>query len=432
MKAFPFFFMMAIAATTLFTLSGCLKDSCEREITYTRIDPVYKSLEEVHAGTAVTVSPLELKNPGQIYYYNNQMFIVERSEGIHVIDNTDPSNPINKSFIEIPGNEDIAIKDGLLYANSFVDLVVIDLNTLNVVGKVENVFQPLWMDITNNRIIVEYKETLVTEKMDCSEQAVLYERDGFFFKGGPAFAGDLAQAANMAGEKAAGSSNVGIAGSLAHFSIIGDYLYAIQHDGWNYEIYDLKQPTSPSKINTVNVGVHLETLFPYQQYLFIGSNTGMFIYDNTDPLNPVQVGMFEHARACDPVFVDGNYAYVTLWNGSECGGGPNQLDVIDISDMKNPVLKNSFTMQSPHGLSVKGNSLLLCEGDYGLKIFDNTDPLTVGNHQLDQIEGAHALDVISLPGERNVAMVIGKGGFYQYSFDDPADLKLLSFIPVTP
>jgi hypothetical protein len=38
--------------------------------------------------------------------------------------------------------------------------------------------------------------------------------------------------------------------------------------------------------------------------------------------------------------------------------------------------------------------------------------------------------VISLPGQANIALVIGGDGFYQYNFDDPTALKLMSKIPV--
>ena len=38
----------------------------------------------------------------------------------------------------------------------------------------------------------------------------------------------------------------------------------------------------------------------------------MFIYDNTNPQAPYFLSRFQHAEACDPVFVEGDYAYVTL------------------------------------------------------------------------------------------------------------------------
>lgn len=411
-----------------FSFSSCVKDKCSRTVTYIQIEPVYKTLEEIHNGTAVKEAPRELENPGQLYYYDNTMFVVEKGEGIHVIDNTDPANPQNKSFIKIPGNEDLGIKDGLLYANSFIDLLVIDLQNFQVVGRAESAFQPWYYDLSSDQVIVEYKEVEVTEELSCDEQQRLFTRGGFFYKGGAEVDVLFAEANNF--DNSSSGGGIGIAGSLAHFSIIGDYLYTIQHDGYSMDIFDLNNPTSPVKANTVDVGVHLETLFPHGDKLFIGSNVGMYIYDNSDPTNPIQLSVFEHARACDPVFVYGDYAYVTLWNGNECGGGPNQLDVIDISDLTNPILKNSFAMENPHGLSVKENVLLLCEGEFGLKTFDSTDPTQVGNHLLGHAKEIHATDIIALPGSAKVAMVIGEDGFYQYSFDDPSHVSLLSMIPV--
>ncbi|MCF8243836.1 MAG: hypothetical protein K9J37_02030 [Saprospiraceae bacterium] len=429
MKKFPF--LLVLLSMTALTFQSCFKDKCERTITYTRIDPVYKSLEEVHSGTAVREAPRELKTPGQINYYNNRMFIVESGEGVHVIDNSNPAYPVNTDFIKVPGISDLAIKDDYLFVNSYVDLLVINLNSYVVDGRAENVLQPLWMDIANNQIIVEYKETQVTEVMDCDEQGDLRHYNGGWFKGGFGMddvAFDLALANSS---ESSSGGNVGIGGSLSHFTIIGDYLYTIQHDGYDLNIYDLTNPTNPTHASTVGIGVHLETLFPYGDKLFVGSNVGMYIYDNSNPLNPVQLSVFEHARACDPVFVQGNYAYVTLWDGSSCGSaGPNQLDVIDITDLLHPVLKKSFAMKNPHGLSVKGNSLLLCEGMFGLEIYDNTNPETVGDHLLDKAENFFAQDVISLPGSSNVAMVIGEDGFYQFDFNNPSDLKLLSVIPI--
>ncbi len=425
------YLLIALLSLTALTFQSCLKDKCTSSITYTRFDPVYKTLEEVHNTTIGMEDPKPLKSPGQINYYDDRMFVVETGEGIHVIENSDPSNPVNTAFISVPGATDLAIKDGYLYTNSYVDLLVVNLDDYSVAGRTENVLQPLWSDFASGNIIVEYKETLVTEEMDCDQQNNLYFRNGEFFGGGLAFEGDLVFAADQSSGGGKAGSGTGIGGSLSHFTIIGDYLYTIQHDGYDLQIYDLTQPTSPAFAKTIGIGVHLETLFPHGDKLFIGSNVGMYIYDNADPLNPVQLSVFEHARACDPVFVNDHYAYVTLWDGSDCGSlGANQLDVIDITDLTNPVLLKSFPMKNPHGLSVKGNSLLLCEGDYGFEIFDNTVPETVGDHLLDKVENFHALDVISLPGDRNVAMVIGADGFYQFDFDDRTDLKLLSVIPI--
>ncbi len=423
-----YFIAMLFFAGMAITMQSCLKDKCQREVNYIRIDPVFKSVNEIHDGTAVVEAPRALKEPGQLYFYNDLIFINEKHEGLHVIDNTDPANPQNISFIAIPGNEDLAIRNGMLYANTYIDLLAIDLSSYEVVGREENVFPPLWEDVQNNRVAVYYQETPVTEKMDCETFGTLYKSGGEFFGGGPLMFEDISNVVdNSSGSAGSGGGN-GIGGSMARFTLASDHLYVV--DESSLKVFDLSQPQQPSLANTVNIGWGIETIFPFEDKLFIGSNSGMFVFDNSNPIQPTMLSTFAHARACDPVFVKGDYAYVTLRSGSACEGFSNQLDLIDITSITAPVLVESFPMDNPHGLSIKGNDLLLCEGDSGLKSFDVTDPLTLGSHLLDQVKSIHAFDVIALPGQHNVALVIGEDGFYQYNFDNPSDLKFLSKILV--
>jgi hypothetical protein len=104
--------------------------------------PVYMSYETLR--TPMTIeTDRPLATPGKIYTYSNHLFINEPNQGIHIYDNADSSNPVSKGFIVLPGNLDIAIKDGFLYADSFVDLVVFDLNNPLIpalVRRIENVF----------------------------------------------------------------------------------------------------------------------------------------------------------------------------------------------------------------------------------------------------------------------------------------------------
>lgn len=70
----------------------------------------------------------ELEKPGKIYVFGDYLYINERYKGVHVINNSDPTNPVNESFIKIPGCIDIAIKGTVLYADHAVDLVAIDIS----------------------------------------------------------------------------------------------------------------------------------------------------------------------------------------------------------------------------------------------------------------------------------------------------------------
>jgi hypothetical protein len=155
----------------------------------------------------------------------------------------------------------------------------------------------------------------------------------------------------------------------------------------------------------------------------------MIIYDNTDPTAPYHYSTFEHAAACDPVFVSGNTAFVTLREGNACANAVNQLDVIDVSNMRFPSLIESYPMFNPHGLSVINDILYLCDGADGLKVFNVEKLKKIDENLLDHLRAYEAFDVIVLP-PGNLVMMIGADGFYQFDASDPADLKEISFIRV--
>ena len=431
------FSSIALLVGFLFTFSSCLKDDCNREVTYINYTPVYKTYDEIRNTQVASESPRDMCETGKIYFYNNYIFINENQEGVHIIDNSTPSNPINVGFISIPGNQDISIKNGLLYANSYIDLLTInisDLQNASLVARNEDVFRPLWDDVNNNRVMLYYDEEEITEMMDCDTYGALNKNGngGFWGCANCEFlANDVASpqgGGTIAVDDNAGSGGgqSGIAGSMARFSVIGDYLYVVDESAMH--LFDLINPNQPVKGEEIDLGWGIETIFPYQDKLFIGSNSGMFIYDNSNPASPEFLSAFQHARACDPVFVKDNYAYVTLRDGTECEGFINQLDLVDISDITSPFLVESFPMSNPHGLSIKDNTLFVCEGAHGLRAFDITDPKTLDDHRLDHQKDGDAFDAIALPGADNTLLVIGKDGFLQYNFDDPNNLQLISEI----
>lgn len=164
----------------------------------------------------------------------------------------------------------------------------------------------------------------------------------------------------------------GRGGSTARMTIQGDYLYAIA--GRDVQLFDITSPSAPAPWVTVPVAWDIETLFPYQNYLLIGAESGMHIMDNTDPGSPYYLAEFTHAQARDPVVANNGYAYVTLRSDGDRFSGANQMDVINLANISNPTLVRTLAMQSPSGLSVEQNSLYVCDGIAGLKIFDVTDP----------------------------------------------------------
>jgi hypothetical protein len=47
---------------------------------------------------------------GKLFIQGHYIFLNEVDKGIHVIDNSNPAQPRNVAFIDIPGNVDLAVK----------------------------------------------------------------------------------------------------------------------------------------------------------------------------------------------------------------------------------------------------------------------------------------------------------------------------------
>ena len=342
-----------------------------------------------------------LRVPGKIYVKDNILFVNELAEGVHIIDNTNPSQPELIGFIVIPGNVDIAIRENVLYADSQNDLIVIDITdptNASEITRIEDMFpeeteMPLIGKIILGIVLFPF---LLLALGGSSEEP---------YRGG---------------EK----SSTGEGGSLARFAIVGDYLYILS--GSALQLIDITQPSEPLVWKKIEVGWDIETVFPYEDNLFIGGRNGMYIFDNTDPADPKRISEFLHLTSCDPVVVEGDTAYVTLRAGTNCGGRANLLEIIDISIIFDPKLLAEYTMREPYGLGVEGDSLFICDGAAGLKLYDVSDP-----HDLrltDTYTSVYPQDVILT--DKSV-VVIGKDGLFQFSFQSRGKIELLSKIPVS-
>ncbi len=136
--------LLLLACTSLF---GCW-NRAPQPVMYTSYKPILVS-RDVFAIKVFVTGPTPIGIAAKIYHKDNYIYISESKKGVHIIDNTDPANPVNKRFIAIEGCIDIAIKNNVLYADNVVDLVAIDLleaekGAIKVLKRVQNVFpEPL-------------------------------------------------------------------------------------------------------------------------------------------------------------------------------------------------------------------------------------------------------------------------------------------------
>lgn len=103
--------------------------------------PIYSSYDQIR--TVETLPPRPIRTPGKIYVKDGFLFINDVGQGIHIVDNHDPANPVKLSFVAVPGVRELAIKDSILYTDNIVDLVALNVaNPRNVrlVKRIENAF----------------------------------------------------------------------------------------------------------------------------------------------------------------------------------------------------------------------------------------------------------------------------------------------------
>ena len=398
-KFFLFIFSIIIVVS-------CDKDEYEY---YTLATPVLISADEMRSSVQI-VPPKDIIESGKIYAYGNYVFVNDKNKGVHIIDNTDPLNPTKISYINIPGNIDISVKDDILYANSFTDLVVFDISNINLItvkSRLKDVFPvyfitPLEADAVDWSLAYSSNDSFVIDWVITREKRLI-EEDIFY---------DVMMAEAI--------SNTGAGGSLARFKIVDNYLYAV--DNHNIHIFDIENLESPNKLESVYAGFDIETIFNRNQYLFLGSMSGMFIYDITNPSAPRYVSEFQHGTACDPVVVDDSYAYITLRAGNSCGAFESSLQIVDITNIEEPVLKKSYLMDNPYGLGIINENIFICDGDSGLKVYDKSDILNL--ELVSHFENITAFDVIPL---QNHLLLIGDKILYQYRYIDGTIEKLSEF-----
>lgn len=407
------------------SLSACTDKTVER-VTYEANVPVYMSFSEFRNSFSKGEA-IEITNPGKIYFKDNYLFVNEVGKGIHVIDNSDPADPKKLCFYEIMGNVDIAIKGNILFADSFIDLVAIDISDVNnpvEINRIENVFPevmpegdkwyPYAMVDKSEGVIVDWKVETVTE-----------EREPGTSWGGWLFKNDMLLM-SASDSRANWSAGAGVAGSMARFMLNDKYLHVIAHP-WMLKTVDVEDAEKMIIVDSLDVSRNMETLFMLGEKMFVGTTTGMLIYDVANATKPTLISHYDHITACDPVVADGNYAYVTLRTGNRCTSGQNLLEVIDISSITTPYLVKSYPMFNPHGLGIDGNLLFICDGAAGLKIFDRSDPLDIINNKLAHYPDFFAFDVIPMDG---VLMLVGEDGIYQYDYSDPGNIVQISHIQI--
>ena len=350
---------------------------------------------------------------GKMYLFEQTLYVSELTRGVRQLDISNTNSPTDLGLIDIEGNHDTALRttdDGrrILYADSRTDLIVIDVTSpaaWQVVDTLRNIFGQSYALRWGDDVLFERPVLMPVGRVGgtsgcygCSETMIVE---------GPVADG------TMSGDglrTTAGASGRG--GSMARFAAVDEYLYCVDYN--EMYVFEIDNPAKPRFVNRVYIGWGIETIYPFGDYLFIGGQNGMFVYSRTDPGNPQHVSTFEHVRACDPVVVEGSFAYVTLRGGTRCGTLVSALHIVTVADLFNPKLLVSYPLPQPMGLDVRNKIAYVCDDSAGVFILDTNNPNSI--LELARITEKPGYDTIL---NNDVLIVVSEKSVSFYGVGDP-------------
>ena len=145
LRLFTFAFMIRDTNITfwtcmLFGFFGLLACQVEEDLVVEGWKPVYQGEADLSVSSA---TPRAIVEAGKIYKYGPYILVGESGQGIHVFDNNDPSNPVSIAFINVPLNEDMAIRNDVMFIDIGRDVVAVDVSdwaNVQEIGRLSGVY----------------------------------------------------------------------------------------------------------------------------------------------------------------------------------------------------------------------------------------------------------------------------------------------------
>lgn len=162
------------------------------------------------------------------------------------------------------------------------------------------------------------------------------------------------------------SSSSGQSGSTASIITYKGFIYTLDNN--ILKTLSLADPANPVEVSSIQLGSGIETIFAYEDHLYLGTRNGILLYDISDGAKPEYSGTSFHWPAEDPVVVQGDFAYSTSRWGTEANGNGN-LQVINIANKDFPNTIQTINQEYPCGLGIASDVLYVCNAGHGINVF---------------------------------------------------------------
>lgn len=266
----------------------------------------------------------------------NYVYTVDWNDGLHIINVSDPSNPIETGTLNQTAYDITVVGNYAYLAQPSGGLSIIDIADPENPIKVGNILTKAFgVDVVGSYAYV------TTGPYD-----------------GPLYVVDISNPANPS-EKGACS----IAGSTVGLKVVGDFAYVANAYG-GLHIVDISNPTFPIEVGTYDIWGESYNVAVAGGYAYLAagcSGRGMHIIDITMPHSPTSAGYFYTFAYVRDVVVVGDYAYLA--------NAQDGLRIVDISNPRNPVeVAHYDTEGSARGVAVAGNYVYVADVSGGLVI----------------------------------------------------------------
>jgi len=213
-------------------------------------------------------------------------------------------------------------------------------------------------------------------------------------------------------------------GKAYGLSISENQLYVATGPGWIY-VLNISDPENPKKMYQISYSSAANDVAVSGKYMYVaGANNGMLIFDLTDKINPVLVGVFYVVRSnvsvsCpEYLYSPGTQCWHTTgWGGTSVaisgkyaflnGANRQGFYIIDVSDPVNPTQIFHSVGKEIHNIEVSGNDVYLARAD-GTVSFDLLD---VSNPYVPKVTGSFLIPVTS----DKTAIAVHPSGEYIYA-----------------
>lgn len=397
------------SVSALLILLGSCQSECSQTLYYTAHVPVYMQLGDIRSSYAVMPAK-EIGEIGKIAEGNGTLFLLEEDKGIHVIDNSDPQNPVKVSFLNIISCLDIEAVDNLLYVVQATDLITFDVSDLNNITKLGtnlNVFNSNFLKKDSFVVDHELQEVVqvVEQSFSCSDM----------FVEAPIPEGSTRDAI------------VSVPFTQLHAK--NNMLYSCDHG--TLKVFGIDGSSNANFVSS-------QTLFNFDQYnfitsgsrsLYVGAAVSINEFDiSANPGNPPIVRFYGVSLSCNRFTALDTFLFVPGFGGPKFGfcEPSNDLSLFRINTTR--LSQNTvgrFFMTAPQHVAVMDSLMVLSEGAVGMKLFDVRNPaaFNVTSRIISSIPNLHTTQSLL---RKNLLISVGDDGVSQFDISNLPTIQPLS------